>query len=147
MMRPSILLLLLFLLACSEPSQSAQTPTPETPAGEAFALERTTEALIPEAVDPAPNLPPDPCASLRSETNAILVEPIAECLVDEDCVCYPAFIDCGGVRDQATAQRLVEMDERRLAAGCDYIDLEGNAFNCAPWECAPRCSDGMCLQN
>lgn len=138
--------LFLFLLGCSEP-QSAQTPSSETNAGETVAPDPNAELPTAESEEPPPSVPsvvPDPCAELRAETNTILREPAVACSSDEECTCYPAFIDCGGVRDSATAQRLIEVNERRIAADCDYIDFRGNAFNCAPWECVPQCSAGVC---
>lgn len=133
--------LCLLAVACNEPSrnQSPHSPSPENHVGE----------VAPEASEPASEPaaePNDPCPQLRAETHAILQEPAAACASDEDCECYPAFIDCGGVMDSATAERLVEVDVRRRAAGCDYIDIHGNGFNCAPWECSPRCQAGVCLR-
>ena len=136
-MRPTRVSFSLFvLLACSDPAPSAQAPSAETNLGE------TNVAAT--GVDNAPSVEQGPCALLRAETHAILQEPDVACSTDEECTCYPAFIDCGGVRDDASAQRLIEVDERRRGAACDYIDLDGNPFSCAPWHCVPNCSAGVC---
>lgn len=139
-MRICFLSLFLVHVGCSDPAQTPQTPSSGTNAGEtspnANEEHSNDEHLSVE--------PPDPCAEIRAEANDILQEPALACASDEDCSCYPAIIDCGGVSDNTTAQRLVEVDRRRIAADCGYRDLDGNGFNCAPWECVPECSLGRC---
>ncbi len=87
---------------------------------------------------------PDPCAELRSRALAILSTPSASCGGEGDCTCYPAFIDCGGVRDTASAEQLRTIAEEGRAANCGYVSPQGATFNCAPSECTPLCDNGTC---
>lgn len=142
-MRTRLLSLFLVLVGCSEPTQNPQTPSSGTNAGET-AHAPTAPPSAPDDLPSTPRDAADPCAELRAEANAILRAPALACSNDEDCACYPAIIDCGGVRDDSTAQRLIELSERRSAMDCGYRDMEGNQFNCAPRRCVPRCSAGAC---
>jgi len=98
-----------------------------------FPAEPTTEAP-----------PPSSCETLRARAATLLSTPAAACESDDECGCYPAFIDCGGVRDATSAATLAEIAEAGSAASCGYVNAEGSTFNCAPWECVPTCEAGAC---
>lgn len=99
------------------------------------------------AVPEEPATPPvDPCESLRERAAALLATPSAACESDDDCRCYPAFIDCGGVRDVASVQAYGEIVQAGRAADCGYANANGETFNCAPWQCTPTCRNQACTR-
>lgn len=93
-------------------------------------------------LEPA-HVPEDPCGALRASIRVVLTGQSLACETDADCGCYPAMIDCGGVTDTETAVLLNEMHARFVEHECPY-ENEDDAFNCAPWECTPKCTAGMC---
>lgn len=130
----------LLLCACSDaPPETATTP----PVVQGTA-ERGAGARIP-AVEATRDEDGNQCDVLRRQVAAILAEPDPPCESDEDCGCYSAFIDCGGVRGRESADRLAPLIARGLEAGCDYENLNGEGFDCAPWQCEPRCTPGGCM--
>lgn len=101
---------------------------------------------------PEPPEPPEPvepeatstCTSLREQAAALLATPSAACESDDDCGCYPAFIDCGGVRDATSAAAFGQIAGAGREADCGYHTVSGEAFNCAPWQCVPVCRNQSC---
>ena len=101
-------------------------------------------AAPPDEPDEPSVAPPNACDGLRARAASLLASAPAACRVDGDCGCYPAFVDCGGVRDATSAAAFGEIAAQGQAAGCGYVDGSGSSFNCSPWECIPACANGIC---
>ena len=97
-----------------------------------------------DQASPAQRTTPDECGALRVQTAAILETPAEGCESDDDCGCYPALIDCGGVRDAASAEALRLISLASQEASCGYRRMNGARFNCAPRRCIAACNDGNC---
>lgn len=144
----ALLTVLMFVMACGESGPPAPSSAPP---------ERESAPVTPSAPAPLPNptgagAPPpgEParCQVIRQEAAAHLRSDAAnerDCEHDDECGCLPAIIDCGGdVRSLGFAQRVQLLAREAQALGCDYRDLEGNAFNCSPRRCVPQCAAGSC---
>ncbi len=79
------------------------------------------------------------CESIRREFSRVLGEATDACENDGGCALYPVLVNCGGVTDAATAERLAELHERYRQEGCPRV------IACAPRLAEiPACVNGRC---
>ncbi len=61
------------------------------------------------------------CGEIRREFSRILKGATYACGRDEECALYPILVNCGGVIEEATAQRLDRLYRHYREIGCPRI--------------------------
>jgi hypothetical protein len=82
----------------------------------------------------------DPCGDLKKQVREVLKLPAPRCQKDEECHCYPAVVDCGGVAHRTTVTRLHTLVRLYRLARCPRPKCLA-----AP-TCNPSCVAGKCVQ-
>jgi len=131
---PLVVLLLLALSPAGCRRQADRTPPPSTtPPPPNQAAKR--------AADASPSTE-DPCASLRAQFRQVLAAGASRtCQRAEQCGCYPALTDCGGVADAVTVERLRTLARMFRLAGCSLPRCDAQV------PCRPACVGGRCVSS
>jgi len=80
----------------------------------------------------------DACEHLLVRFRAVLDQSEGKCVTDDDCACYPAVVNCGGVTDLSTAARLDTLARMHSLASCSPKK------GCVARKCSPVCVQGRC---
>ncbi|MFH2006729.1 MAG: hypothetical protein ABI333_09105 [bacterium] len=80
------------------------------------------------------------CGNLKKEFRKVLATATRKCKTDADCGSYSPFVNCGGVVDLPTAEKLAVIRKDAWTAKCGW------GIACAARRRAePRCSRGRCF--